>query len=189
MPGTKIYSLFVVHSKLFIFLCSLFIVQSSSSRKEDFLNRDEMIGGIVISLFGAVTTLLSLGMPIGTFRMAGTGFFPLCLGILLMLLSGLFLLRLFLKTRITPEKPSAGEIPGSSRQLVLFFGTMVLVTLLFNRLGYPLSSFLLMLALLRTLGVKKWTFSLPLSLMTAIVCYFLFVQWLKIPLPKGWIGI
>jgi hypothetical protein len=88
-----------------------------------------------------------------------------------------------------PEKSSSGEIPGSSNQLVLFFGTMVLVTLLFNRLGYPLSSFLLMLALLRTLGVKKWTLTLPLSFATAVVCYILFVQWLKIPLPKGWIGL
>jgi putative tricarboxylic transport membrane protein len=148
-----------------------------------------MIGGIVLFLFGLATALLSLEMPIGSFRMAGTGFFPLCLGLLLMLLSGLFLLRLFLKTRTRPEKPSGGKIPGSSRQLVLFLGTMVLVTLLFNRLGYPLSSFLLMLALLRTLGVKKWTFIVPLSFMTAIACYFLFVRWLQIPLPKGWIGI
>jgi len=158
-------------------------------RGEIQLSRDEIIGGAVIFLFGAVTTVLSLGMPIGTFRKSGTGMFPLILGILLMFLSGLFLLRLFLKTRATPEKSSAGEIPGSSKQLVLFFGTMVLVTLFFNRLGYPLSSFLLMLALLRILGVKRWRFNFPLSFITAIVCYFLFVQWLKIPLPKGWIGI
>jgi hypothetical protein len=153
------------------------------------VKRDEIIGGIVLLLFGLVTVILSLRMPLGTFRMAGTGLFPLFLGILLMLLSGLFLLRLFLKTRRMPEKSSSGEIPGSSNQLVLFFGTMVLVTLLFNRLGYPLSSFLLMVALLRVLGVKRWTLTLPLSFATAVVCYFLFVQWLKIPLPKGWIVI
>ncbi len=156
---------------------------------EKHLRKDEIIGGIVIFLFGAATTLLSLSMPIGTFRKSGTGMFPLTLGILLMFLSGLFLLRLFLKNRATLEKSSTGEIPGSSRQLILFFGMMVLVTLLFNRLGYPLSSFLLMLALLRVLGVRRWTFNLPLSILTAVVCYFLFVQWLKIPLPKGWIGL
>jgi hypothetical protein len=47
----------------------------------------------------------------------------------------------------------------------------------------------LMLALLRILGVKRWRLNLPLSFITAVVCYFLFVQWLKIPLPKGLIGI
>jgi putative tricarboxylic transport membrane protein len=153
------------------------------------LPKDEIIAGVVIFLFGAVTTFLSLSMPIGTFRKSGTGMFPLILGILLMFLSGLFLLRLFLKTRGTPEKSSAGGIPGSSKQLLLFFGTMVLVTLLFNRLGYPLSSFLLMLALLRILGVKRWKINLPISFVAAAVCYLLFVEWLKIPLPKGWIGI
>jgi hypothetical protein len=51
------------------------------------MKRDEVVVGIVIFLFGAATTLLSLKMPIGTFRMAGTGMFPLFLGILLMILS------------------------------------------------------------------------------------------------------
>ena len=145
---------------------------------------------MVIFLFGVISTLLSLRMPIGTFRAAGTGLFPLCLGIILMALSGLFLLQLSFKRRQTIEKKGAAvESSGSTKQLIFFFGTMVLVTLFFNRLGFPLSSFLLMLTLLRILGVKRWTFNLPLSFMTAIVCYFLFVQWLKIPLPKGWVGL
>jgi hypothetical protein len=153
------------------------------------LKRDELIGGMVLFLFGAITVILSLRMPIGTFRTAGTGMFPLCLGILLLVLSSFFLLKLFFKMHTTGKKSFVGEIPGSSRQLVLFFGTMVLVTLLFNRLGYPLSSFLLMLALLKTLGMKRWSLNILLSLGTAAVCYFLFVQWLNIPMPKGWIGI
>jgi len=153
------------------------------------LNRDEIIGGIVIFLFGAVTTLLSLGMPIGTFRKSGTGLFPLCLGILLIVLSGLFLLQLFLKDHAAGKRELIVRTPGSLKQLILFFGTMVLVTLFFNRLGYPLSSFLLMLALLKTLGMKRWSLNILLSLGTAAVCYFLFVQWLNIPMPKGLVGI
>ncbi len=153
------------------------------------MKRDELIGGAVIFLFGLATTILSLKMPLGTFRSAGTGMFPLILGILLMFLSVVFLLRLFLKTTATREKLSGEVELGSSKQLILFFGTMVLVTLLFNQLGYPLSSFLLMMALLRILGVKGWRLNLSLSFIAAAVCYFLFVQWLKIPLPKGWMGI
>ncbi|OGQ01155.1 MAG: hypothetical protein A2026_08725 [Deltaproteobacteria bacterium RBG_19FT_COMBO_46_12] len=153
------------------------------------MDRDEIFGGIVIFLFGMATALLSLKMPIGTFRMAGTGLFPLCLGILLMVLSGLFLSKLFFHGKEVSVKKELIETRRSIKQLTFFFGTMVLVTLFFNRLGYPFSSFLLMLALLRILGVKKWTTVLPLSFITAVVCYFLFVQWLKIPLPKGWIGL
>jgi hypothetical protein len=73
--------------------------------------------------------------------------------------------------------------------MIFFLGTMVLATLFFNQLGYPLISFLLMLGLLRILGMKKWSLNISLSFVTAVVSYFLFVQWLKIPLPKGWIGL
>ena len=158
--------------------------------KEKHLKRDEIIGGVVLFLFGAVTVLLSLKMPIGTFRMAGTGMFPLFLGILLMFLSCLFLLKLFYKSKkTTVRRDSVAEVRGSPIQLILFLGTMVLATAFFNQLGYPLSSFLLMAALLRILGVKRWRLNLPISFIAAVVCYFLFVQWLQIPLPKGWIGI
>jgi hypothetical protein len=154
------------------------------------VKRDEAIVGAGIFLFGLITTVLSLRMPIGTFRMAGTGMFPLILGILLMILSGVFILKIFFQEKEKGMgKDASIKPPSSSRPLILFLGTMALVTLLFNKLGFPLSAFVLMLALVRILGMKRWTLTLPLSFMTAVVCYFLFVQWLKIPLPKGWIGI
>lgn len=154
------------------------------------MKRDEAIVAIVIFLFGAITALLSLQMPIGTFRMAGTGLFPLCLGILLMMLSITFILRPFLQSKKVAVKQEADvSIPTATKQMGLFLGTMVFATLFFNLLGYPLISFLLMVALLRILGMKRWVTNILFSLMAAGVSYFLFVQWLKIPLPKGWIGL
>ena len=154
------------------------------------MKRGEAIGGMVLLLFGMVTIILALRMPIGTFRMAGTGLFPLCLGIILMILSGGFILKVFFQSNKGKDKSvSSVESPGLPMVLILFLGTMVFIALFFDKLGYPLASFILMVALLRILGVKKWARNLPLSLVTAIACYFLFVQWLKIPLPKGWLGI
>ncbi len=154
------------------------------------MNRDEILPGIVIFLFGATTTLLSLTMNLGTFRMAGTGMFPLCLGILLMILSGVFLLKIFSQGQGKQrEKETSVESSGSSRQLILFLGAMVLATLFFNRLGYPLTSFLLMVALLRVLRIKGWGRNILISVVTAAGSYFLFVKWLDIPMPKGWIGL
>ena len=154
------------------------------------LNRDEAVPGIVILLFGAITTLLSLKMDLGTFRMAGTGMFPLCLGILLMILSGVFILRILLQGKEEQGKKEASvESSESSIQLILFLGTMALATLFFNRLGYPLASFLLMVALLRILGIKRWGLNILISVATAVGSYFLFVKWLDIPMPKGWIGL
>jgi putative tricarboxylic transport membrane protein len=149
-----------------------------------------MVGGILIFLFGAVTALLSLRMPIGTFRMGGTGMFPLCLGILLMILSGAFTLKIFFQGKEEQVKKGAPiESSESPIQLILFLGAMALATLFFNQLGYPLISFLLMVALLRILGIKRWRLNILISVVTAVGSYFLFVKWLDIPMPRGWIGI
>ncbi len=153
------------------------------------MKKDEIGGGIVIFLFGAITAFLSLKMPIGTFRIAGSGMFPLILGILLMFLSCIFFLKLFYQHKKTTTKTDSVAENESPVQLVLFFGTMVLATAFFNQLGYPLVSFLLLALLLRTLGMKQWFLNILLSFLSAVASYFLFVQWLKIPLPKGWIGI
>jgi putative tricarboxylic transport membrane protein len=154
------------------------------------VKRHEAIVGMVLLLFGMVTIILALRMPIGTFRAAGTGMFPLILGILLMILSGAFILKIYFQGKEDQVKKGASiESSGSPIQLILFLGTMVLAALFFNQLGYPLISFLLMLGLLRILGMKRWGLNILISVVTAVGSYFLFVQWLNIPMPKGWIGI
>jgi putative tricarboxylic transport membrane protein len=154
------------------------------------VKRDEAIVGMVLLLFGMVTIILALRMPIGTFRMAGTGMFPLLLGILLTILSGAFILKVYFNGKGAPlGQETVVKSPRSEKQLIFFLGTMVLATLFFNQLGYPLTSFLLMVALLRILGIKRWGLSILISVVTAVGSYFLFVKWLGIPMPKGWIGI
>jgi putative tricarboxylic transport membrane protein len=153
------------------------------------LNRDEVIGGVLMLLFGAVTAYFSLRMPVGTFRAAGSGLFPLGLGILLMGLSIVLLIKAGAQRKPVAEKKPSDELSQSAKQVILFTSAIALAILLFKELGYPLMSFLLLLALLRILGVRSWAYSLSLSLLTATGAYFLFVLWLQIPLPKGWIGL
>lgn len=152
------------------------------------MNRDEITGGVLIFLFGAVTACLSLRMPVGNFRSAGSGLFPLCLGIILMALSGAFVLRVLLRGR-REVKGKDSKIPVPAGRVIAFLGAIVAATLLFSKLGYPLMAFLLLLALLRILGMKRWVWNVLLSFLAAGVSYGLFVRWLKIPLPKGWIGL
>lgn len=154
------------------------------------MKRGEMIEGVLIFLFGGITVILSLQMPIGTFRMAGSGLFPLCLGIALMLLALLYLAGL-LTQKDSKRHPGEAEAPspGAAGQMLLFLGASALATLCLNVLGYPLTSFLLMLSLLRILGVRQPALLVSLPLLTAAGSYLLFVQFLRIPLPKGLIGL
>jgi len=155
------------------------------------MKRDDIFGGLFLFLFGALTSALSLRMPVGNFRAAGSGLFPLCLGLLLMFLSILFFISSTFggRTKSIETEGGAEERPGSPWRILLFLGILVLITFFFNTLGYPLASFLLMAGLLWILGVRHWILNLILSLVTAVGSYFLFVFWLKIPLPKGFLGI
>jgi len=154
------------------------------------MKRSEIIGGGIIFFCGGMTVFLSLQMPIGTFRMAGSGLFPLCLGIALMLLAFLYLANLLFQKDAKRQSPKAeAPSPGAAGQMLLFLGASALATLCLNVLGYPLTSFLLMLSLLRILGVRQPALLVTLPLLTAAGSYLLFVQFLKIPLPKGLIGL
>jgi hypothetical protein len=154
------------------------------------LKAKEMTGGIVLCLFGAITAFLSLQMPIGTFRAAGTGLFPLCLGLLLMALASIFLLNLRVQAPPQTQRDAGTHAaPESPRQVLLFLGTSALATLLLDSLGYPLSALLLLVALLRILGIKQWRMNFLISSVTTVVAYLVFVHWLKIPLPMGWLGL
>lgn len=154
------------------------------------MKRGEMIEGGLIFLCGGITVILSLQMPIGTFRMAGSGLFPLCLGIALMLLALLYLANLLLQKDANQQSPKAKSVlPGAVGQMLLFLGASALAALCLNFLGYPLTSFLLMLSLLAILGIRQPVLLVALPLLTAAGSYLLFVQFLRIPLPKGLIGL
>lgn len=151
-----------------------------------------MTAAIALFVFGAVTAALSLQLPLGTPRMPGTGLFPLVLGVMLMGLAATQAVRLYL-ARPKPAQPAAAAPPaaprpkrdGATQRVVLFMGAVCVATALLSTLGYPLTSFLLMLALLWVLGIRKPHVAGPIALGSAVVCYFVFVQWLKIPLPAG----
>ncbi len=150
----------------------------------------ETIGGVLLFLLGGVTAALSLQLPLGTIRVPGTGLFPLCLGTLLMALSALFLagrIHAFRENGQGRKAPCGGETDAG--QMMRFLGAAALSLLALPFLGYPLTTFLLLLFLLRTLGVPQGGVLVSLSAGAAAAAYVLFVQWLKIPLPKGWIGL
>jgi len=162
------------------------------------LQKGELSLAAIFFGVGLVISLLSLTMSLGTLRMAGSGFFPFWLGVVLMLLSALLLAQVWLRGRaarqaartqppLAPEKPAAPAEPLASGQMLWFLGVLVASALLLNILGYFLTTFLVMLSLLYVLGSRRWILNLGLSLATAAVTYLMFITWLKIPLPAGFL--
>jgi hypothetical protein len=148
-----------------------------------------MTAALAWFVFGAITAALSLQYPLGTLRAPGSGFFPLALGVLLMGLAAAH------AVRVRREQPKPAVAPEAkprwpdeaTRRVLLFMGVVALATALLQPLGYVATGFLLMLGLLRVFGVR-WDAAALIAALSAVASYFLFVQWLGIPMPAGPLG-
>jgi putative tricarboxylic transport membrane protein len=150
-----------------------------------------MTPAILLLLFGAVTAGMSLQIRVGTLRAPGSGFFPFYLGLLLILLAAIHLGQSRRAGQVlagSAEAPS-GSPAGSWRRVLSFLGAIALGIALLSVLGYPLVAFLLMSILLYLLGLQRWSAIVSIALCAAGASYLLFVRWLQIPLPKGWLGL
>jgi len=147
-----------------------------------------MSAAISLFVFGAITAALSLQLPLGAPRMPGSGFFPLALGLALMALAAGHGIQIYLARpkAAAPQTPAAPEGDGATRRVVLLVAGVIAAVALLKPLGYVFTSFLLMLVLLQILGLRRWR-SVSIALLSAAACYFVFVRWLKIPLPSGWL--
>jgi putative tricarboxylic transport membrane protein len=123
----------------------------------------------------------------GTARMPQTGFFPKTLLALLLVLSLVLLgqaLRQSDTGRAAERIPAEGWIRIGATMVILVGFALVL-----EKLGFLLSTFLLMVLLLRAIEAPKWSKVIAVAISTAVLSYILFGWLLGIPLPGGILGL
>ncbi len=139
------------------------------------------IAAVALGLAVAAVALWeALSLPIGTLRSPGQGFFPLWLGVLLLLLS-LALLGQTLRARAAPGAHGEGRIG----QVVGLVAALAAYTAILEPIGYPVATFLLVLYMVKITHPQRWPLALGVSLLAAAGSYLLFAVWLKVPLPPG----
>jgi len=144
----------------------------------------DRISGIILLIVGMAVFLKSLTYPIGTFRTPGAGLFPLIASILLLGLSAILTLQAFLSKKgkelaPTPFFPEQ----GAPRRILLGFAGLVGYRYLVPVVGFAPSTGIFILFLIRFLGGYGWKASIFSAVVTALVAYYLFQVWLKIPMP------
>jgi len=154
------------------------------------MNRNDAFGGVLVFLFGALTVCLSLKMPIGTFRAAGPGLFPLCPGLLLVVLSSIFTLAALMRHRWDGRREGeASKDTGSVKPVLGCMAVIAFAAGFLEHLGYAPTAFIVVMALLQILGRHYWCRNLLIALSAGVVSHLLFVRWLQIPFPQGGLGI
>jgi len=137
--------------------------------------------GILFCIGGLHYGLRRSGIP-------GPGFLPIVTGLILVALSLALLISRLL--RKTDEEVSAEKLmPGGQalKRILKALGALCLYTLMLERLGFAMTTFLFMVVVLR-LEPRRWTFIIPAALGATTFFFFLFKVFLRVPLPPGILG-
>ena len=146
---------------------------------------DVTVALVLIGLAGFI--LLEAGkLSLGSLRVPQTAFFPVVLAILLLGFS-LILLGGAVRGAETGRGPERIEVEGWFR-IGATLATLTGFALVLERLGFFLSTFLLMILLLRAIESQAWHKVIAVALATSLVAYAIFGWLLGIPLPEGVLG-
>ena len=131
----------------------------------------------------------SILLPYGNIHNPGPGFFPLWLGIVLGALS--IGLTLQAARRKEGTRVLGDILAGKVRWPKVFFVLIALVLYgcLMNILGFLIVTFLLMAFLLRFIEPQPWRSVVGWTLVGSLGSYLVFEVWMKLRLPKGFLGI
>ena len=144
------------------------------------------VAAVLLALAGYI--FLAAGtLPFGTMRVPQTAFFPQTLAVLLGIMS-LILLARALAGREALGGGEKIETQGWIRIAVTLM-TLAGFALALERLGFLLTTFLLMISLLRAIEAQKWRKVVVVALATALISYAIFSLLLGVPLPAGLLGI
>ena len=136
---------------------------------------------IGLSIFVMV---LSIRLDLGKFHNPGPGLMPFILGILLLIVSFYLLIMSLFKIGGKKEtsKREPTQIDFVKIGLVLF--SLFVYTLLLEKVGYLITTFLLLIILFRSAGSKRWRSVLIASTLAVFLTYFVFTSF-GLRFPEG----
>lgn len=151
------------------------------------MRRSTIAASLIVAGLAGLMLFEASRLAFGSIRLPQTGFFPSVLAILLLFLS----IALLVQTRRQASGESR-EQPITSEawiRISITLAAMLGFALVLEKLGFLLSTFTVMLLLLRVIERQKWSRVIAVALATALISYFLFARLLNIPLPAGVLDI
>jgi len=139
--------------------------------------------GVVLALFGAWVLWESRALPLGTLRHPGPGYMPVALAVVLVVCA----LAIVSLGAGAPYVGAAGW--GEWRHAVAIFGACAFAALALERLGYRLTVALVLVLLVGVLERRGPVGTLLFAVAIAAGTYFLFDTLLRVPLPRGPLGL
>ncbi|RPI46383.1 MAG: tripartite tricarboxylate transporter TctB family protein [Betaproteobacteria bacterium] len=148
------------------------------------MEKAEAAAGILILIIGAVLLIAAYPLPYMVESVPGPGFLPLwvSLGIIA---SGAAVTVSAVRGRLRPGEPIPWpDLPGW-RQVGVMLVALALALVLFDDLGFVITTTAFMTIVIFSLGVRSWVTLITAPIAAAAILYAVFALWLGVPLPQG----
>lgn len=139
---------------------------------------------IFFFLLSLVICIEAYKLGLGSLNAPKPGFFPFITG---MLLGALSLLR-FAVTLMPRNKAQGFKISINWKKSISLLAALLAYAFLMNHLGYFVSTFILIVFLLKVIEPKPWWTAFAGGLGIAFFTHVIFRIWLQVQLPRGFLG-
>jgi len=148
--------------------------------------------GLILAV-GLVYEGMALYMPRGSLAQPGPGFFPVVIGVFLIVTAVGCVLQETLagkrdKAQTAPPLSAESGDTHDRRSVHKTFQLLVLMigyALALKPIGFLISIFLFLVVAIRIFGYRRWLPTLAMTAVIAGLSYIAFILWLKVPLPLG----
>ena len=152
------------------------------------MKRPYQITSAVLILVAAFLARESLRLRYYTPLGPGPGFFPLWLSVFVAALGA----AMFWRATFCPPEARPADFYADRRgylRIGAVIGALVSVIVLLEALGFRLAMLGFYLFILAALGRQHWLLAGAIALAGSFGVYYVFVHWLTVPLPIGFLGI
>lgn len=148
------------------------------------MRRCNQVVGILLLIFSVWVIMASRDLVYKEEFSPGAGFFPIWLGISLLILSIILLFaNTILKLNISADNPFPGR--EALLRIMTILGSLLVSLLVFERIGFLLTMGSLIAFLLIFVEKYRWYSSIFISAVMVFAIYGLFKIGLNVPLPPG----
>lgn len=149
------------------------------------MRRYDLISGAVLFLFGLVILFYAPQFDLGSFSEPGPGFMSFFAGLIICIFSSI---TFFVALRNKSSKVEKIWVEVKFQKLIFTMLILLIYTFVFEKLGFMICTFFLILTMVRFVGYQTWFKSILTAIASTILSYLLFQTWLQTQLPRGIFG-
>ena len=162
-------------------------VSRNRSSSQRIMKKFDLISSAFWFVVGFLICEESYRINLGSFRSPGPGFLPFGSGLILAGLA-LFILIRSLRRRVG-ERRAFWEERARWPKVALALVIILIYGLLLETLGFLLTTFVTMAFLFKAIEPQRWRTVLLGAFLSALGSHLIFQVWLKVELPKGFLGL